>query len=488
MANVHSIKEAKKNDEKKGGKKSFLWVIGVVVLVLISITFILPQTGLFMGNSNNTNTFGKYNGEDIVASYDGYFNYAFSNAYYQYLNQYGEELLPYLQSSIYYTAYRSTVVNTAFKQLAKKAGMKVTDKEISDAIVSSGYYGDDENSFVQENYDKATETQRNQILGFMESIVPQRNVQGDITSAKMSSKEKDFITSLSSSTRAFDYYKIDEKMYKDEDLKLYAEENPTLFETLSFLRADYDSADEATTALTEIGLGNVVFEDEATPFTLPRHSIEKDEVNASSDLFSSTTSTLLGPYEKDGKYSLYKVTSESESADLSDETTLEDIRSYIVANESDSLKSYLESLSREVFASAEEDFDAIEDKYSIEKKNVGSVAKNRGNSAFILSFSTVDTQGDLTSADKEESYDDLLFSSPLGTVLEPVYANGGYIITKIKEGEGNETYPTNFLSSYYSTYAPEYTIQDFGNEILSSPKHKDNFQETYSKLVSSSNS
>ena len=57
----------KKNDKenkpnKKKTKKSLGWIIGVVVLILISLTFVLPST-LFYGDNSSTISFGKYDGK-----------------------------------------------------------------------------------------------------------------------------------------------------------------------------------------------------------------------------------------------------------------------------------------------------------------------------------------------------------------------------------------------------------------------------------------
>ena len=87
----------KKNDKdkkpkKKNVKKSLGWIIGVVVLILISLTFVLPST-MFYGDSSSAISFGKYDGKSIDYTYDSYFYFQLQNYYSYYVNQYGACLL-----------------------------------------------------------------------------------------------------------------------------------------------------------------------------------------------------------------------------------------------------------------------------------------------------------------------------------------------------------------------------------------------------------
>ena len=58
------INEEKKPKQKKKNEKTIGWVIGVIILILISITFILPNT-IFSQSNAQSITFGKYNKEKI---------------------------------------------------------------------------------------------------------------------------------------------------------------------------------------------------------------------------------------------------------------------------------------------------------------------------------------------------------------------------------------------------------------------------------------
>ena len=62
-----NINDAKKH-KKKG--KSIGWILGVIILIVLSLLLVLPVTA-FSGNSSVV--FGSYNGENIELSYGNYF-------------------------------------------------------------------------------------------------------------------------------------------------------------------------------------------------------------------------------------------------------------------------------------------------------------------------------------------------------------------------------------------------------------------------------
>ena len=86
------VKKPKNEKGKKSSKgKSIGWFIGVAVLILISLSFVLPQT-MFYDTSSSTNSFGKYNNRSIDLTYDSYFYYMLQNYYSYYTQLYGAEL------------------------------------------------------------------------------------------------------------------------------------------------------------------------------------------------------------------------------------------------------------------------------------------------------------------------------------------------------------------------------------------------------------
>ena len=111
--NLDFKKGGKHTEEKvaaKKSKKSFAWWAGVVVLILISITFVLPATGIGALFAEDSIVFGKYNGEKIEYKPGNYFGNQVNSLASQY-----DSLDMSSLYSVWYQAYQSTVLQTALK-------------------------------------------------------------------------------------------------------------------------------------------------------------------------------------------------------------------------------------------------------------------------------------------------------------------------------------------------------------------------------------
>ena len=145
-------KKEKEKKEKKHGR-SIGWIIGVVVLILISVTFVLPTT-VFSTNNGQKIVFGSYNGEEIafIPSYDNYFYNQLSAL----AQSYG--LTQQNAMQVYSQAFYSTVLKTALSQMAETAGITATDRTVSDALISSGAFNDENGRFDRSLYDNVSQT------------------------------------------------------------------------------------------------------------------------------------------------------------------------------------------------------------------------------------------------------------------------------------------------------------------------------------------
>ena len=111
--NLDFKKGAKSTGDKvaaKKSKKSLAWWAGVIILILISITFVLPATGIGAIFTEDSIVFGKYNGEKIEYKPGNYFGNQVSSIASQY-----ETLDMSNIYSVWYQAYQSTVLQRQFR-------------------------------------------------------------------------------------------------------------------------------------------------------------------------------------------------------------------------------------------------------------------------------------------------------------------------------------------------------------------------------------
>ena len=168
--NVDFKKDAKAAEAKveaKKSKKSLAWWAGVVVLILISITFILPATGIGALFAEDSIVFGKYNGEKIEYKPGNYFGTQVSTLASQYENVDMNSLY-----SIWYQAYQSTVLQTALNQEAAKAGIKASDYAVNQYILDAGFYNNEEGVFDKAVYDSKTQAERETVFNNVKEAIP----------------------------------------------------------------------------------------------------------------------------------------------------------------------------------------------------------------------------------------------------------------------------------------------------------------------------
>ena len=135
-----AAKDEKKTDKPK--KKGSVTVTQIVTYVILGLLAIVLVVGVFP-------SFGSQGGPSSVAfgSYDGTpIEFAFGNYFYrQYQNQ-AQQNKATGQSAAYQiwrAAFESTVFHTAMMKKAEKAGIRVVDETVNQAIIDSGIYNKD---------------------------------------------------------------------------------------------------------------------------------------------------------------------------------------------------------------------------------------------------------------------------------------------------------------------------------------------------------
>lgn len=486
---VATVKENSK--KKKKNQFSLVWIIGIVILILISLTFVLPTT--LFSSTQSAISFGKYDGNSIELTNTSYFYYQLQSIYNYYVQYYGESVASSYMYNIYYSAFQQALVNEAFQKMASEAGFSATNKQISDAVVSSGYYSDGTNSYSQDVYNEATDLQKEQIIAWMKQYVVFNEVQNTITSAPVSNAESSFISSLSSDKRTIEYLAVNESIYPDEDAIAYAKERTDLFSVVSFTSATFATEDEAKAAIDAINAGTKTMEEAVSESTTTETKEENYFKYVAGDtlaeLYSAAEGALVGPISTSNGYTIYLIDNASGEPDYTDETVLSTIKSYIKSNDSEIIRAYLDSVIEKIYDEASADFDAAAEEYGLSVSSVSDVALNTGNSQFIYSYSYTtenssysgaSTNGYIyTQAEADSSWNEKLFSVALGTVLEPVYVNDAYIIVRPVESTGSGSYTASLLTSMYSSYAPQYGLADAEAKIISSDKVEDNFFQAF---------
>lgn len=472
---VSSAQKAKKPHTKK----SFAWWAGVIVLILISITFILPATGVTSFFVNSSIEFGKYNGTPIAYESGSYMYNQFYNLYMQY-GAYMD------QNSLLYQAYYNAVLNEALTQKAEAAGLYVSDEMVNKAIISSGYYNNEDGVFDENIYNETGVSQQTAVYNSAKEQIPATTVVSDISTVVSSDAEKAFVASMASTGRTFDYVAFDYTSYPDELTADYAQSNPQPFSTIQASVLSFPSQSEAETAFAEIQADMSSFstrlEEAGNESTLLCWYELSDLAEADRDsLWSSSRGAVCGPFQNGSSYEIYRIDASASQPDLSSEALLDKVRSYINSNDASLITEYAETASQAFYEAAQADIDSAAAEYGLELHNVAFTPASNGSSAFLTALSASDSYGLLSSASYDSSYNKSLFSSAEGTVLAPQAAGNGYIVTRVN-AEIKDASQADFTNTFYDYVNTSLAQNDLQNAILSSPLFEDNF---YTVLIES---
>ncbi len=491
-------KKPKTPKSRKSITRTIGWIAGVVILVLISVTFILPTT-IFSSSSGSSYTFGKYNGEKITLEYGNYFYLTVNNIYNMYAQIFGGSVPEGLEYSIYYQAFQQSAIYTALNQLASKAKIKPSAQSITEAEIASGYWLDEDGHFDSARYNETSSFQKQQISNIIALQYPVTLVTNDITGAKVSQAESAFIENLSKNGKSYDYLVIDTTLISDEDAINYAKGNQMPFTSRELSMVSYSTYEEALDMLENLESGAIPFIDatvNSTDSYAPLDGIIGDmtytnlasllfsDTQAADEVFSSSTGSYSGPYSTTYGYSIIKTDSEPALPDFENDSTIATrAKQYMATTDRDSAIALLTPIADEVYNVAKSDFEGAEDKYELMVGTVNGLVDNPSSSSYIKSNTSADSLSYLASAvNSDQNYMATLNSLKEGEVSEPKAINNVIIIAKAvapSSGESN-TYGDN-----YALGAGNDSLEDYQNSVLSSDKFVDNFADEFMKAFGS---
>ncbi len=476
-------------DKKKHGK-SIGWIIGVVVLILISVTFILPTTVFSVGNSRSID-FGSYNGEKISLEM------AYDNYFFNQLNSLSQMYPMSTQNmmQLYAQAFYQTVFHTALSQLADTAGITVSDRMLSSGIVNSGLYRDENGAFDMDAYNAASQVEKDALKNQLRSMIPSQVVYQDMTSVKTSNAENEFVAALNASPRAFQYIAVDYNSYPDADAIAYAESNPAPFMTKALSVITVANEDAANELLASIQSGETTFEDAAASNSTDSYSddngsmgnvVYNDLTNMLSNeedaatVFDTAAGELTAPVQGYTGWMIFRADGDATPADTTDPAVLSDIKRYISLNDSETMDAFIAAKADEVFAAASEDFEKAAADNGLEITDVNASSYNPASSTFINGLAGNDAEGLLyNAAVSDTAFQKEIFSAPDNSVHGPVASGSGYIIVRpVSGGTADESW-VSYLNLAYTASSASLAAQDIQSSILSSDGFEDNFINTY---------
>jgi len=492
--------------EKKGKNEAALkpkrkitigWVFGMVVLILIAISFVLaPAIQAFVGQgTSNGIVFGKYGKEEIKYSYGNYFYDQVQN----YANQYSGSEANQTQAlyQIWKSAYDSTVLFTAINQLASKAGIIATDEVVKRAIIESGAY-DKEGKFDVKTYQDASAERKTSVEKSIRRSLPYQMVIDDVGTVLSSSSEVEYIAEMAGNGRTFRYISLNPALYPDELASQYALQNKQLFYSMDMSIISMDSEENAKAVYDAIVNGETSFEEAATQNSLDSYAAEGGKIgrlyyyglvsnfkNADEavTLLSAKSGDVLGPFEANGAWAIYKLNSTPQEADYASEELLASVKAYLATSDSNSIDTFLADLATELQREiASKGLDEVALEHDLSVVEVSATPLNLGESQYMSNFSYTDNAGLLANAATNPEIAKQLYTAEEHTLLDPIKSGASYLLVETGENVQDETMGS-YIRTFYDYYSGAQNQQDFSQALYSSDAFEDNFLTTFLNVV-----
>ncbi len=477
------------------------WVLGMLILILIAISFVLaPAIEAFVGKStSNGIVFGKYGKQEIKYAYGNYFYDQVQNYADQYKSSGADQTQALYQ--IWKSAYDSTVIFTAINELASKAGIIAANDVVNRAIINSGAYNKD-GKFDVATYQNASAESKANVEKSVRRSLPYQIVVDDIGTVLSSSAEAEYIATMAGSGRTFRYLAVDQNQYPNELASQYALQNKQLFYTMDLSIISTETAEQAKTVYDSITSGQTTFEAAAVANSLDSFAAEEGKVgqiyyygitsnfkNAEDALalLSAKDGDVLGPFEANGSFSLYKVNSAAVESDYTSEGTLASVKAYLAVNDSALIDTYLSDLAKSWVETAKaEGLDEVALQNGLEVVEVGATPYNVGKSSYMSDFTYTDPSGLLGSAATGDVAKQLYTTEP-NTLLDPIKVGSSYLLLEVGEDTQDEGM-TSYLSMFYDYYSGSQNQQDFSQALYTSDAFEDNFLTTFLTVILGQNS
>jgi hypothetical protein len=465
----------------------------LAILIIVVIAFVFLPAFVPGGQRETDYTFGYYEKIPITFRRGNYF----AQMYGFYTNQMRGTFDPadadYANFEVWQNSYYEAVIQTAILQEMKRAGYE-PPKKFVDLQIAQQYLP----LYRQENDSGKMAMWRN----VKESISREKYLQDQYELLKPPGEEE-FVLSMGGPQRRFEGTAFMLRDYPEEEVAAFAVQNAALFRSVHLSRITITAGErEARQILASVTEGSTSFEEAArnqsqdnladrggdmgVQMAYELAALVRDEAERERVL-ALRRGELSGLISNDENWIFFRAEEDPVPADTGDPSQLERIRSYILLFERGRMDDYFirkaEELRAEIMAGESGDFSASAGEAGLAVFSFGPLAVNYGNLDLFPRLANIEGFSDvsLSSFASTDSFWQTAFSTPLGTVSEPLVLGDQVLLLRPLE----ETEPDEYARGTQKI-AFENRVLEFSRNVpsffLQSPKLQDHFWETYRRL------
>ncbi|MEX2443676.1 MAG: SurA N-terminal domain-containing protein [Alkalispirochaeta sp.] len=497
---------AESQEEKKASRTTTarnrrLYVGSLIILIIVVVSFVgAPIISTFGGGGQMV--FGSYAGEEIRYQPGNFFARQYE-AIAQSLRDSGQTADLDLQLRIAWReAFNRTVLHTAILHQAAEAGMDVSSQRVDELIASDPRFQSN-GRFDSAAYERIGSQERFSLRNFhRESAIFDQFVTDVLTGAKTAANERSFVAQMSGPERSFNVVRFPFSDFPDAQVRAFAEENSQLFTELDLAVVTLENQEEAQQIRDQaLQPGNPIGDLARTysrdlyadqegeigriyAYELQQEMINPDDVEALSAL---EPGEISDPIETTAGWAFYEALAPSESVDLSQEETLQAVRSYLQNFEQGRIQDYVQSEAERFTQGAEaEGFAEFAEAESRDLLTTPFFPINYGD---LQLFGRLESSQipELSDAAYRESFFETAFSLAEDAVSEPIALRRSVLVMQLREERPARESDIAFIDQYYDTLLREFRSDEIESAFINDDLLQDNFAQAFNRYVTGTN-
>ncbi|WP_294430245.1 peptidylprolyl isomerase [uncultured Treponema sp.] len=442
-------------------KNKMLWVGSVIILILSVICFVVFGVGTELiravtGEGNGI-SFGKYDGKDIVLAPGTDFANAVQN-YTNYYQRQGAELDQSAYFYIYSYAFNSAVQMATYKDSVRKSGYKPSGKAISRIMLP--YFLNADGKYDPKLYNQISNADKESLKSdiskqlvwqrFSDDMFGSSSKLGDYTfyGLKTSEKETEFLSAFGGEKRSFNTVSFSKADYPESEIKKFASENISLFDTYALSMITVKEESQAKKILTQLTNGEITFDDAVSEYSEKYYTDGNGKVKESfayqvkENLANEEDFAKISALAKDSLseivktntgYSIYKCTGEKVASNIEDSATVDAVKKYITTNKQSMIEDYYTEKAKAFVASAKIDgFEKAATKAGAELVTVPAFSLNYGDVSLADKLDSSSAQA-FANASSNKEFLEKAFSMKEKEISEPMLLGNYVTVFQLKE-------------------------------------------------------
>ncbi|HOX91631.1 MAG TPA: SurA N-terminal domain-containing protein [Spirochaetales bacterium] len=477
---------------------------GTIVIFIITVIAFVIAPSLGNGNSGNDFTFGTWNGKDISYAQGGYFAVQVQQVKDQLAAQgYQDTGDQYFAYQVWRRAFENTVIHFAALDQAKASGIAVTNA-FADGQLAKHPSFQENGSFSRRKYRDASSTYKSALRSELKENALKDRYVADITGVVPSKQEIAFIKAMAAPQRSIEYVAFPLSAYPDSERLAFAKTKPDSFRQIKLSRISItSSAKDAQAVLERIRSGAISFEDAAKNQSKDAYAAKGGDMGRrfawelGSDFRDQTVvdSVLaLGAGEVSavfetvaGSWVFFRVDEAASAPDWESADLARSVTEYLNTYEKGRMEEWAMAQATEFKAAAVDNFAGAAASRSLTVKSTDPFPLNYGgafNLGYFSLFGELDTtdKPEIAGAANNETFLKTVFTLQAGQLSDPIVVNGNAIVLRVLEISVAEDSALGMIDAYYSGVLQDGLGKDLAQKILQSPKLKDNFIATFSRI------